>query len=43
MAKVGAKIFPFLWYAREAEQAAKFYTSIFPDSGIDHAASDFRP
>jgi predicted 3-demethylubiquinone-9 3-methyltransferase (glyoxalase superfamily) len=30
-----AKIFPFLWYAREAEQAAKFYASIFPDSRVD--------
>ena len=28
------KITPFLWYAREAEEAAKFYTSIFPDSRI---------
>ena len=39
MAKARAKIFPFLWYAREAEQAAKFYTSIFPDSGIDHVTT----
>jgi len=39
MAKVGAKIFPFLWYAKEAEQAAKFYTSIFPDSRIDHVTT----
>jgi predicted 3-demethylubiquinone-9 3-methyltransferase (glyoxalase superfamily) len=30
-----AKIFPFLWYAKEAEQAAKFYASIFPDSRVD--------
>jgi predicted 3-demethylubiquinone-9 3-methyltransferase (glyoxalase superfamily) len=28
------KITPFLWYANEAEQAAKFYTSIFPDSRV---------
>jgi predicted 3-demethylubiquinone-9 3-methyltransferase (glyoxalase superfamily) len=28
------KITPFLWYANEAEQAARFYTSIFPDSRI---------
>jgi predicted 3-demethylubiquinone-9 3-methyltransferase (glyoxalase superfamily) len=28
-------IIPFLWYAKEAEAAAKFYTSIFPDSKID--------
>ena len=30
-----AKIFPFLWYAKEAEAAAKFYASIFPDSSVD--------
>ena len=28
------KITPFLWYAREAEEAAAFYVSIFPDSRI---------
>ncbi len=28
------KITPFLWYAKEAEEAAKFYTSIFPNSRI---------
>lgn len=28
------KITPFLWYAKEAEQAAAFYASIFPDSRI---------
>ncbi len=28
------KITPFLWYAKEAEEAAKFYTSIFPDSRV---------
>ena len=28
------KITPFLWYAREAEEAARFYCSIFPDSRI---------
>jgi predicted 3-demethylubiquinone-9 3-methyltransferase (glyoxalase superfamily) len=28
------KIVPFLWYAREAEEAARLYTSIFPDSRI---------
>jgi predicted 3-demethylubiquinone-9 3-methyltransferase (glyoxalase superfamily) len=31
----GTKIFPFLWYAREAEEAARFYASIFPDSRVD--------
>ena len=39
MAKAGAKIFPFLWYAKEAEQAAKFYASIFPDSRVDRVTT----
>jgi predicted 3-demethylubiquinone-9 3-methyltransferase (glyoxalase superfamily) len=30
-----AKIFTHLWYAKEAEQAAKFYASVFPDSRVD--------
>jgi predicted 3-demethylubiquinone-9 3-methyltransferase (glyoxalase superfamily) len=29
------KIAPHLWYTREAEEAAKFYASIFPDSRVD--------
>jgi predicted 3-demethylubiquinone-9 3-methyltransferase (glyoxalase superfamily) len=29
------KIFPFLWYAKEAEEAARFYASVFPDSRVD--------
>ena len=28
------KITPFLWYAKEAEEAAAFYVSLFPDSRI---------
>lgn len=28
------KITPFLWYSKEAEEAARFYTSVFPDSRI---------
>jgi predicted 3-demethylubiquinone-9 3-methyltransferase (glyoxalase superfamily) len=28
------KITPFFWYSTEAEEAARFYTSIFPDSRI---------
>ncbi|HET7550069.1 MAG TPA: VOC family protein [Gemmatimonadaceae bacterium] len=28
------KITPFLWYASEAEEAANFYASIFPDSRV---------
>lgn len=31
----GPKIFPFLWYAKEAEEAARFYASVFPDSRVD--------
>jgi predicted 3-demethylubiquinone-9 3-methyltransferase (glyoxalase superfamily) len=30
-----AKITPHLWYAKEAEKAARFYASIFPDSRVD--------
>jgi predicted 3-demethylubiquinone-9 3-methyltransferase (glyoxalase superfamily) len=29
------KIFPFLWYAKDAEAAARFYASIFPNSHVD--------
>src|SRR5262245_41623995 len=29
------KIFTHLWYAREAEEAARFYASIFPGSRVD--------
>ena len=39
MAKASAKIFPFLWYAKDAEQAAKFYASIFPDSRVDRVTA----
>ena len=28
------KITPFLWYAKEAEEAAKLYASIFPNSRV---------
>ena len=28
------KITPFLWYAREAEEAAAFYAATFPDSRV---------
>jgi predicted 3-demethylubiquinone-9 3-methyltransferase (glyoxalase superfamily) len=34
-----SKIFPFLWYAKEAEQAARFYASIFPDSRVDRVTT----
>jgi predicted 3-demethylubiquinone-9 3-methyltransferase (glyoxalase superfamily) len=28
------KITPFLWYSKQAEEAAAFYASIFPDSRV---------
>jgi predicted 3-demethylubiquinone-9 3-methyltransferase (glyoxalase superfamily) len=31
----GGRITPFLWYATEAEEAARFYASIFPRSRVD--------
>ena len=34
-----SKIFPHLWYAREAEEAAQFYASIFPDSRVDRVTT----
>src|SRR5262245_59929174 len=34
-----AKIHTFLWYAKEAEAAAKFYASIFPDSRVDRVTA----
>jgi predicted 3-demethylubiquinone-9 3-methyltransferase (glyoxalase superfamily) len=37
--KAQAKICTFLWYAREAEEAAKFYCSIFPDSRVDRVTA----
>ena len=33
------KITPFLWYAKEAEEAAKLYTSVFPNSRIVRVSS----
>ena len=30
-----AKIFPFIWYSKDAEEAARLYTSIFPDSRVN--------
>ena len=29
------KITPFLWYSKEAEEAAAFYASVFPDSRVN--------
>lgn len=34
-----SKIFTHLWYATEAEEAAKLYASIFPDSHVDRVTS----
>jgi predicted 3-demethylubiquinone-9 3-methyltransferase (glyoxalase superfamily) len=33
--KGSAKIYTHLWYATEAEEAARLYASIFPDSRVD--------
>ncbi|WP_420364335.1 VOC family protein [Curtobacterium sp. L3-7] len=30
------QIVPFIWYDGQAEQAATFYTSVIPDSSLDH-------
>ncbi len=37
--KRNSKIFPHLWYAKEAEEAARFYASIFPDSRVDRVTT----
>jgi predicted 3-demethylubiquinone-9 3-methyltransferase (glyoxalase superfamily) len=37
--KTRSKIFPHLWYSKEAEEAARFYASVFPDSRVDHVTS----
>lgn len=34
-----AKIFPFLWYAKDAEKAARFYASVFPDSRVERVTA----
>src|SRR2546425_924614 len=33
------KITPFLWYSKEAEEAAAFYASVFPDSRINRVTA----
>src|SRR4029450_8557792 len=33
--KTRSRIYPHLWYAKEAEEAAGFYASIFPDSRVE--------
>ena len=30
-----AKIYPHLWYTKEAEEAARFYASVFPNSRVE--------
>ena len=37
--KARAKVFPHLWYSKDAEEAARFYASIFPDSRVDRVTS----
>jgi len=34
----GTKIVPFLWYVDNAEEAARFYASVFPDSRVTSVA-----
>jgi predicted 3-demethylubiquinone-9 3-methyltransferase (glyoxalase superfamily) len=34
-----SRIVPSLWYSKEAEEAARFYVSIFPDSRIDRVTT----
>ena len=31
--------FPHLWYVREAEEAARFYATVFPDSRVDRVTT----
>jgi predicted 3-demethylubiquinone-9 3-methyltransferase (glyoxalase superfamily) len=33
------KIVPHLWYTKEAEEAARFYATVFPDSRVDRVTS----
>ena len=34
-----AKIVPHLWYAEHAEEAARFYCSLLPDSRVDYVST----
>jgi predicted 3-demethylubiquinone-9 3-methyltransferase (glyoxalase superfamily) len=38
-AKGRSKIHVHLWYAKEAEEAARFYASVFPDSRVDRVTA----
>ena len=31
-----SKVVPFLWYAKEAEEAIRFYVSLIPNSSVDN-------
>jgi predicted 3-demethylubiquinone-9 3-methyltransferase (glyoxalase superfamily) len=33
------RIFPHLWYAENADKAAEFYASVFPDSRVDRVTT----
>jgi predicted 3-demethylubiquinone-9 3-methyltransferase (glyoxalase superfamily) len=33
------KIVPSLWYTKEAEEAARFYATVFPDSRVDRVSA----
>lgn len=35
MPRTAHRIFPFLWFAKHAEEAARFYVSIFPNSRVN--------
>ena len=39
MASLQQKITPFLWYTSQAEEAAKFYTRVFPGSRITRSVT----
>lgn len=39
MAEVQQKIIPHLWFDQEAREAASFYCSVFPDSGITNVTT----
>jgi len=36
---VPSKISPFLWFNTQAEEAAEFYVSVFPNSRIDRVST----
>jgi predicted 3-demethylubiquinone-9 3-methyltransferase (glyoxalase superfamily) len=39
MAKARPKIFTHLWYAKDADKAAAYYASIFPNSRVDRVST----